>query len=327
MIVVTGATGFVGNVLLRELVAGGAKDVRALVRAGRPTRTIADLPVEVVAGDILDYDSLARAFRGADVVYHTAGIVSIGSGGYEKMRETNVGGTRNVLAACREAGVGRLVYTSSVHAFVRPPKGVCLTKAADIDPDRAYGAYDRTKAEATLLVRQAVAEGLDAVVLHPTGIIGPYDFRPSDTGEMVLACAQHRLGAYVHGAYDFVDARDVARGLIAAAEKGRRGESYLLAGHETSVKDLLHTIELASGVPAPRLRLPVRFVRAVSFLIPVYYRLTRQRPLFTRYSLEVITSGCDMSNEKAVRELGFSPRPLRETIEDTVAWFKEQRML
>jgi dihydroflavonol-4-reductase len=327
MIVVTGGTGHVGNALLRALADQGAAEVRAIVRAGRSRAALAGLDVEVVDGDVLQYDSLVPAFRGADVVYHAAGIVSIDSGGYERLRPTNVEGTRNVVTACREAGVGRLVYTSSVHAFTRAPWGTPLTETTPIDPAQAHGAYDRTKAEATLLVLEAAREGLDVVVVVPSGIVGPYDYRPSDTGEIFLAYARGHIGASVKGAYNFVDVRDVAQGMIAAATRGRSGETYLLTGPVVTVKEFFQELELATGVRVPRLRLPLGFARAVSPLIPLYYRIVRQRPLFTTYSLDVIRSNPHMSYEKAARELGFAPRPFRETVMDTTAWFREQGML
>ena len=327
MIVVTGATGMLGNVLVRHLVAHGAGPLRALVRPSADLRALAGLDVEVATGDVRDQASLVRAFAGADIVFHLAGIVSIERGGFPRLAETNVEGTRNVLAACREAGVARLVYCSSIHAFAVPHGGACLTEESLIDPDQASGAYDRSKAEATLLVREAVAQGLDAVLVFPTGVIGPYDFRPSHTGELILACVQGRLKAYVEGAYNFVDVRDVAEGMIAAAEKGRSGEGYILAGHNVTVIELLRSVEAVAGAPAPRLRLPFGLIRRLSFLIPVYYWGTRQKALFTTYSLDVISSGCTMTNEKAGRELGYSPRPFMETMEDTVRWFRRQRML
>ncbi|MBN1322034.1 MAG: NAD-dependent epimerase/dehydratase family protein [Thermoleophilia bacterium] len=327
MIVVTGATGLVGNVLLHSLAVEGATGLRAVVRRGSNTAVLSDLDVEIAEGDVLDYDSLVRAFHGAEIVYHLAGTVSIASGGYKGLRETNVDGTRNVLAACREAGVGRLVYASSVHAFVRQPHGTCLTETVAVDPDQAHGSYDRTKAEATGLVLQATQEGLDAVLVYPSGIIGPFDYRPSPTGAAIVACGRGRLGAYVHGGYNFVDVRDVAQGLMAAAAKGRSGEGYLLTGDEITVSDLLQTVARLAGTRPPRLRLPLGFVKAVSPLIPAYYWISRERPLFTSYSLDVISSNCWMSHEKAARELGFSPRPIQETLVDTVRWFREEGML
>jgi dihydroflavonol-4-reductase len=313
--------------LVRSLAARGAGPLRALVRPTADLSSLAGLDVEIAQGDVLDPSSLLPAFAGADTVFHLAGIVSIARGGFPRLHETNVEGTRNVLAACREAGVRRLVYCSSIHAFVVPSAGSCLTEESPIDPSRAAGAYDRTKAEATLSVREAIGQGLDAVMVFPTGVLGPYDFRPSNTGELVLACAQGRLKAYVDGAYNFVDVRDVAQGLISAAQEGRSGEGYILAGHDVTVREMLLSIEAVTGTPAPRLRLPFGLVRRLSFLIPVYYAATRQKPLFTTYSLDVISSGCAMTNQKAERELGYRPRPFQETMEDTVRWFRKQRML
>lgn len=323
MIVVTGATGHVGNVLVRTLVAQGATGVRALVGPSGQTASLSGLDVETVEADIRDHESLLRAFRGAEVVYHTAGIVSIAAAGLERLRVTNVEGTRNVLAACRKAGVGRLVYTSSVHALVEPPHGTCLDESYSVDPAGVRGPYARTKAEATCLVLAAAQEGLDAVVVFPSGIIGPYDFRLSYTGRFIRDCARGRFRVYVDGAYNFVDVRDVAQGLIAAAEKGRPGEGYVLAGHEVSVADLIHTIESIAGVPAPRWRLPFGFTRTVGYVMPAYSRIRREQPLFTTYSLDVIVSNCLMSSEKAQREIGFRPRPLRQTLEDAIGWYGE----
>ncbi len=327
MIVVTGATGHVGNVLLRELAAHGAAHLRAVLEPGESSARLENLDVQTVEADMREYNALLTAFEGADVVFHLAGIVSIGSTGMARLREVNVEGTRNVIAACRAANVRRLIYTSSVHAFVELPAGTCLDETTAIDPGRVHGPYATTKAEATLLVFAAAREGLDAVVLFPSGIIGPYDFRPSETGQLIIDCFQGRLKAYVEGAYNFVDVRDVVQGLISAATKGRRGEGYILSGHEVTVKELLSTVELLTGARAPRWRLHFGFTRAVCFLIPVYYWLKRERPLFTTYSLDVLASNCLMSHAKAQRELGFSPRPFEQTIADTLSWFRRAGML
>jgi len=334
VIAVTGATGLVGSALVRRLTAphtngntGAPRTVvRAVVRRGRDTSSISGL-AEIVEGDIEDVDSLLRAFRGAEVVFHLAGEVSISTRGFEALYRTNVQGTKNVIEACKLAGVGRLVYTSSVHALVEPPPGTCLDETSPVDPKLTIGPYAKTKAEATQLVLAAAHDGLDTVVTYPSGIIGPYDFRPSRLGQVIISCVKRRLGAYVDGGYDFVDSRDVAEGLVAAWKRGRTGEGYILCGTMVSVRQLLETVEAVSGVPAPRLRLNFRFVRSVSRLIPLYYWLTRQMPLFTTYSLDVLQSNCEMRCDKAKRELGYSPRPFRETIADSVAWFKERGML
>jgi dihydroflavonol-4-reductase len=308
MLVVTGATGLVGNNVVRTLLAEGSGPVRALVRATSNLKALDGLDVETMAGDLGDSEFLARAFAGADTVFHLAGVVSIAGGGSGPLHRTNVEGTRNVIAACRQAGVRRLVYCSSIHAF----------------PARTVGAYDKSKAEATLLVRQAAADGLDVVVVHPTGIMGPHDFVPSLLGELVLQCAHGTLPAYVDGGYDFVDVRDVAAGIVAAGAKGRSGEGYILSGNDVSVLRMVKTMEALTGTRAPRVRLPLKLVMAFGFLIPAYYRVTKQRPLFTKYSLNVVASGCTMSSAKAERELGYHARPFAETAADTVAWFRGQ---
>jgi len=323
MQVVTGATGFVGNALVRALLAQDVPGVVALVGPSRRTESLAGLEVKTLEADMRSFDSLLCAFQGAEVVYHTAGLVSIRTGGLRRLLAANVEGTRNVLRACRAAKVGRLIYTSSVHALLEPPVGACLDETVPVDPAGVRGPYAQSKAEATRLVLSAAWEGLDTVVVFPSGIIGPYDFRPSYAGRFILDCAQGRLKAYVDGAYNFVDVRDVAKGLISAAGKGRTGQGYILAGHKVSVADLIRAIEHLTGVPGPRWRIPFRLARAAGTLMPAYYWASRRQPLFTTYSLDVIASNCTMISCKAQRELGFCPRPLQETLKDTIDWLKE----
>ncbi len=327
MIVVTGATGLVGNALLHALADRGMGPVRVLVRPGRDLSCLAGFDVEVVRGDTRDLDSLKAAFAGADAVFHLAGLITITKEKLERLREVNVEGTRNVIAACRAAGVRRLVHCSSIHAFIEPPFGTCTDESTPIDPERTIGNYGKSKAEATLLVKAAAGEGLDAVIVYPSGIIGPYDHRPSETGEFIVDACRGKIPATVDGRYNFVDSRDVAAGLVGAFERGRNGEGYLLTGSEISVPELFDILEQLSGTPKPRVHLPIGLVRAVAPLIPLYYKVVKQRPLFTTYSLHVISSNCEMSYQKAAEELGYSPRPLRQTLEDTVGWFKEQGML
>lgn len=336
MIVVTGATGHIGNALVRALAArrgsgsaGGDHDrasqpVRALVRPGRDTSCLAGLGIECVEGDTRDFDSLVSAFQGADVVFHLAGKVTITKEKLDTLRQANVAGTSNVIASCRAAGVRRLVYTSSIHAFVDTPRGTCIDESTPIDPARAFGVYGITKAEATRLVFAAGGDDLQVVVVFPTGIVGPYDFRPSETGQVIIDFCRRKIPAWTDGAYNFVDVRDVADGLIAALERGRAGEGYILSGNEVTVRDLLHMLEELTGKPAPRLHVSLAWMKTMAPLIPAYYWATRQRPLFTKFSLEVLGSNCEVSNAKARRELGYSIRPLRDTLADSLRWFEEQ---
>ncbi len=320
MTVVTGATGHVGNVLVRELMRQG-REVRAVVHPTETTEAIDGLNSEVVRADVREPGSLARAFAGADLVYHLAGIITIAGGQARLLEDVNVGGARNVARACLEAGVPRLVYTSSVHALEVPPTGVPFCETKEFLPEALDGDYARSKARASIEIRKGVEQGLDAVMVFPSGIIGPYDFRLSEMGHLFTDFARGRLGAYVDGAYDFVDVRDVAAGLMLAAERGRRGEGYILSGERISVAELLALLERVTGVRSKARRLPMWLARFAAQFTPIYYRLRQAKPRFTSYSLRVLTSNCLMSSAKAVRELGYRPRPLSETVRNTIEWF------
>ena len=320
MIVVTGATGHVGNVLVRELVRRG-ESVRAVVPATETTEAIAGLDVEVVRADVRDLDALTAAFTGAGLVYHLAGIITISGGQARLLHEVNVLGARNVGQACLKAGVRRLVYTSSVHALEVPPCGVPLCETTEFRPEALDGDYARSKARASIEVLKCVERGLDAVMVFPSGIIGPYDFRLSEMGHLFVDFARGRLKAYVDGAYDFVDVRDVVAGLQLAAEKGGRGEGYILSGERISVASLLGLLERATGVRARARRIPFQLARLAARFAPTYYRLKHARPRFTSYSLRVLASNCLMSSAKAARELGYAHRPLSETVRNSIEWF------
>ena len=323
MILVTGATGHIGNVLIRKLVEKGEK-VRALVWRGEDTSPIQGLDVEPVEGDVLDPESLRAALKGVEKVFHLAGIISIMPGTNSLVRRVNVEGTRNMLAAARQAGVRRLVYTSSIHAIRRVPHGVLIDEQLPFDPENPYGAYDRSKAEASLEVQQAAADGLNAVIVCPTGVIGPYDFRDSEMGSVIRDAALGHTSPYVDGAYDFVDVRDVADGLILAEAKGRAGESYILSGQRISVRYLLETVREVTGRAFTRVKIPFHLAEFAARFTPTYYIWSKAKPRFTPYSLEVLQSNSQISHTKATRELGYRPRTLYESITDTARWFIEQ---
>jgi len=324
MILVTGATGHIGNVLVRKLLAQG-EHVRALVWKGEDTSSIRDLELERVEGDVLDPASLAQALEGVDTVYHLAGIISIMPGKNPFVWKVNVEGTRNVLEAARRARVKRLVYTSSIHAIKRAPHGVEMDETLGFDPNNPYGEYDRSKAAASLDVQNAAQADLDAVIVCPTGVIGPYDFRGSEMGEVIRQASEARPMFYVEGAYDFVDVRDVAEGLVAAAAYGKRGESYILSGNKVSVRYMLETVREVTGKTFASFKMPFSLAEFAARFTPWYYQHTKVKPRFTPYSLEVLQSNADISHKKAERDLGYQPRPLIETIADTVRWYFENR--
>ena len=322
MIVVTGATGHIGNVLIRELLSRG-QDIRAVIPPFEDTASLDGLTVEMIEGDVRKTDSLIQAFKDSDVVYHLAGIISILPGKNELLHQVNVVGTRNAVEACLRAGVRRLVYTSSIHAVRESPHGTVIDETCPYDPDHVLGDYAKSKAQATLEVLKAVEQGLDAVIVCPTGVIGPYDYKISEMGQLIIDFMRGDLKAYIDGSYDFVDVRDVATGLILACEKGRSGESYILSGEQITVRDLLLMLEEITEVKAPSFKVPVWLARTAAKVAPLYYRLTKTKPLFTTYSVDVLASNSLISSEKARRELGYSTRSIRESVVDAVSWFKE----
>jgi dihydroflavonol-4-reductase len=325
MILVTGATGHIGNVLVRQLVERG-EAVRALVLPGEDLTPLGGLPLEIVEGDVLDPDSLKQAMQGIHAIYHLAGIITIMPGQDELVHRVNVEGTRNVLRTAARAGIRRLVYTSSIHALNRAPHGVVIDESIPFDPQHAISAYDRSKAEASLLVQDAACLGLDAVIVCPTGVIGPYDFRGSEMGEVIRHATQRGLTFLIDGAYDFVDVRDVAEGLIQAATLGRTGEAYILSGERITIAGIIEEVQRATGLHNIRLAVPISLVRLAAMIAPLYYRLARTRPALTPYSLATVTSNSVISSAKARAELGYTPRSLSVSIQDTVAWLAERRL-
>lgn len=326
MVVVTGAPGHLGNNLVRALLKAGAC-IRAMALPGESLVSLKGLDVEVVEGDVRDISFLCRAFDGAETVYHLASVISLTPGHWNLLEEVNVRGTRNVAEACLKSGVRRLVYTSSIHALVEPPHGTVIDESTPCDPARIRTEYGKSKAMATLEVLEATSKGLDAVVVFPTGVIGPYDFRPSEAGQFILNFARRKIPARLEGGFNFVDVRDAAQGHILAAERGRAGEKYILSGEWISVDQVMEELSQATGVPMPHLRLGPGVAGALASLAVLYSRASGKKPLLTRESVDILISNSLVSSEKARRELGYSPRPIRDTIRETVEWFKVAGLL
>lgn len=321
MILITGATGHIGNVLARELLKRDER-LRALVLPGEDLKPLDGLDIELVEGDILNPTSIKGAFQGIQDVFHLAGIISIMPGKDNQVQQVNVQGTHNVILSARAAGVRRLIYTSSIHALTRIPHGNVIDERVPFDPEHATSDYDRSKAQASLAVARAARQGLDAVIACPTGVTGPFDFRRSEMGQLILDTMKDKPQFYVDGAYDFVDVRDVAGGLILARERGRDSETYILSGEQMSLKGLIEIVRGITGGSGVNIRIPMGLARLAAMIAPLYYRLARARPRFTPYALATVTSNSVISNAKARRELGYAPRPLHESIADTVNWFR-----
>ena len=278
--------------------------------------------IEYLTGDVCSPADMRNAVSDIDTVYHLAGIIGIRKGSESLMERVNVDGTRNVALAARDAGVRRFVYVSSIHALVRPEEGLPIHEGLAFDPDNPAGAYDRTKAAATLEILRLVATGLPAVVVCPTGIVGPFDFRRSEMGKAILGWMRGRRDWMIDGHFDFVDVRDVAAGLIAAGERGRIGETYILNGTRISLKELRDTVARASGSFRSARMISWRLVKALSTLIEPVYRLFGRSSPFTSYSIETVRSNSLVKSEKARMELGFASRSIFTTLEETVTWWR-----
>jgi dihydroflavonol-4-reductase len=319
-VAVTGAAGHVGGNLVRALLARGDA-VRVLLR--HDDRAVRGLDVTIVRGDSRDPTAVETLIDGVDVVYNLAAKISIDPRDAAEVTAHNVATPRVVAQACLERKI-RLVHFSSIHAL--------STHDGPIDESRPLAdahpfAYDRSKARGEREVLERVSKGLNAVIVNPTAVIGPFDFRPSHTGQMFLQLARGQLPSLVDGGFDWVDVRDVVSGAIAAAEKGRVGERYLLSGAWRSVRDLAQIASATTGVPPPRFNVPIGVAMIGVPFAAAYARLTNTRPIFTRQALEALRNHRDVRHDKATRELGHRPRPLEETVREIYAWFREAGIL
>jgi dihydroflavonol-4-reductase len=319
MIVVTGAAGHAGANLVRALVAQG-RPVRALVHLDR--EALEGLDIEVVTGDICDLDSLLKAFEGAEVVYHLAARISISTDPWSLLEAVNITGTRNVVEACLRCGVRRLVHFSSIHTLTDTAADIPVDESNPLVASRRYPPYDRSKAAAEGEVRRGIERGLDAVIISPTAIVGPHDYKPSHFGEALLKLANGQLPALVSGGFDWVDARDVVQGAMRAEEIAPTGAKYILSGHWLSLRDVAKMAAELTGVKAPRSVFPMWLARIGAPFVTAFDRLARRRPLYTSVSLQALRGHRHISHQKATRELDYHPRPFRETLIDTLKWFE-----
>lgn len=319
--VVTGATGHVGNNLVRELLARGRR-VRTLVRdADSPS--LRGLDVEKTIGDVRDIDSLRRTFKGAEIVYHLAAEISIQGDHGGLVPEVNIGGARNAARAALECGVRRMVHCSSVHGFQQAPLDQPLDESrARVPQHSRLPAYDRSKAAGEAEVRAVIAEGLDAVIVHPSAVIGRNDFEPSRMGRALIAMFDGSLPALVNGGFDWVDVRDLVAGTISAASRGRAGESYILSGHWRSMTALANLVRDIAGGRPPRLVSPMSLARIGAPVVEVCARISGREPLYTSESLRALRANRSLSRDKARRELGYEVRPIEETIADFFRWIQ-----
>ncbi|MDR0878720.1 MAG: NAD-dependent epimerase/dehydratase family protein [Treponema sp.] len=320
--VVTGAAGRTGLALCAELCSRGLY-VRALYHQNEKCipflNQYAD---EVIPADIESPEILAAAFTGASYVYHLAGIVSIASKIDPVITAVNITGTQNVIDACLACRVKRLIYTGTIHTLPFSDNTTILREIERFDPDAVDGAYAVSKAISSNLVLDAVkSRGLNAVIGMPSGIVGGFELKRSNFGQMVVGVAERRMPVYLTGRYNFVDVKDVVKALADLAEKGVSGESYILSGHILTVKELMYAAARAAGVKPPKICLPLGFVKLFAGIAESISLRKKKTLMFTPYALKVLGDNCNFSHEKITALTGYDPCPVEDALKDQVDYY------
>ncbi|MEO0228801.1 MAG: NAD-dependent epimerase/dehydratase family protein [candidate division WOR-3 bacterium] len=317
LILVTGASGHLGNNVVRCLIEKGYR-VRALVRSY--SRSLDGVSCEIVRGDVLDVDTLKNAFDGVSYVIHCAAQISIAGNLRGEVYKINVMGTKNVLQVAKKNNVEKLVYVGSIHAF--KDNGGLVNESSEI-VDHDGSPYDMSKAEALRIVKAEAMEGLNVCAVCPTALIGPYDFKPSFIGRFLISLSKGKVPALVEGGFDWVDVRDVASGVVNALDKGRPGDLFILSGEYLRVRELAEIWGEVSNLPIPKIVFPLNLAILGATAVEVVSRFTGNSPIFTREAIRALKWRSKISRERAETQLGYRPRPLRETLKDTYKWFKE----
>ena len=329
--IVTGASGFLGNNIIRMLGHDDNAEVRAFVLNGESISSLNNLKCSIYYGDVTKADTLNSVFEGSGdaeiFVIHCAAVVYIKSKYNSRVYDVNVNGTKNIVDKVLKYNA-KLIYVSSVHAIPEKSDGNLISEVSIFNPDNVVGLYAKTKAEAARYVMDSVKDkGLNACIVHPSGILGPYDFSNSHLTALVREIVRGKLPMCVKGGYDFVDVRDVAKGIIMACDKGKKGECYIMSGEFVSIKKLADLVCDVVGKKRIKVVLPIMIAKIVAPFYEMYYNVKGKTPLFTKYSLYTLSSNSNFSNEKAKRDLGFVTRDITDTVKDMVMWilgdFKE----
>ena len=319
---VTGATGFLGSHVARRLLAGGA-ELRLLLRRSSRTCNIAGLPAEHVIGDLRDLESLRRGVSGCEFVFHVAADYRLWSPNRQELYDSNVEGTRNVLAAARDSGVRRVIYTSSVATMGFGNNGRLTDENSPVRVSNMIGDYKRSKFLAEQLVLEAGRGGENVVMVNPTTPVGERDIKPTPSGQIVVDFLRRKFPAYVDTGLNLVDVIDCAEGHLLAMEKARPGERYILGGENLTLKQILDKLGAISGLPSPKIELPYAVAYATGVVDTlVTGKLRKREPRVTLDSVRMGRKKMFVSSAKAERELEWTPGPVDDALRRAVVWFR-----
>jgi len=319
-ILITGAAGFLGSHLTRQLVARGA-DVRVLLRPSSNNRAIADLPLEYVTGDLREAASLDRALAGVEQVFHVAADYRLWSRRSKDIYDSNVGGTKNLLGAAKRAGVKQFIYTSTV-ATIAVDRPELPNEATDARLAEMVGHYKRSKWLAEKEVLEAARQGFPAIVAMPTTPVGPWDWKPTPTGKIILDFLNGKMPGYVETGLNFVGVEECAAGHILVAEKGVVGERYLLGAENLTLKAVLTMLAEMTGLPAPTLKIPHGVALGVAYAETAFSRLIGRQPQIPVEGVKIAQHMMFVDCSRAVRELGFGAGPVAAAFERAVRWYE-----
>ncbi len=326
-ILVTGAAGFLGGTICRQLVERG-DDVRAFVLPNDPAMKFVPAEAEVCAGDLCDKESLEKFFtveEGVEtIVLHIASIVSVNPEYNQKVIDVNVGGTQNIIDLClSHPECKKLVYCSSTGAIPELPEGEAIKEISEFNPDKVLGCYSQSKAIATQKVLDAVRnQGLNACVVHPSGIMGPEDFAVGETTGTLIKIINGEMPAGIDGSFNLCDVRDLAAGTIAAIDKGRKGQCYILGNDPVSFRDFCNMVSDESGCKPVKMFLPIWVANLMGKMMEKKAKKNGTKPLMTTFSVYNLARNNTFDSSKAKEELGYTTRSYEETIHDEVMWLK-----
>lgn len=317
---VTGATGFIGANIVRELLRDG-RELRVLVRPGSNRSNLKGLAVELWEGDLLDIAAVRRGLAGCDVLYHAAADYRLWARDPDEMYRINVGGTSALLEAALQCGISRVVYTSSVGTLGNPGNGMPGTEETGVSAADMVGPYKKSKYLAEREAERFVARGLPLVIVNPSTPVGPWDIKPTPTGKIVVDFLKRRMPAYLDTGLNLIAVEDCARGHILAEHHGQIGRKYILGNANLSLRELFVMLQDITGIKAPKIRLPYAPVLAAAWLNEGISRISGHEPLIPLAGVQMASQHMYFDAGRAVRELGLPQTPVKEALERAVAWF------